>query len=152
MRAVAVFEAAKGGLVLLAGCGALALVHHDVQAMAEALVQRFPFNPASRYPRIFVHAASALTDARLWLFVVGAVAYAAVRFLEAYGLWRQRRWAKWFAAVSGGVYIPIEAYALVQDVTWPKLFAILSNAGVVACMIHALLQSRPGDGETAGQS
>ena len=35
VRVVAMFEAAKGGLVLLAGCGLLALVHHDVQAMAE---------------------------------------------------------------------------------------------------------------------
>ncbi|MCA1678755.1 MAG: DUF2127 domain-containing protein, partial [Actinobacteria bacterium] len=22
-----------------------------------------------------------------------------------YGLWRGRRWAEWFAAVSGGIYI-----------------------------------------------
>ena len=143
------FEAAKGGLVLLAGCGLLALVHHDVQAMAEALAGRFHFNPASRYPRIFVHAATALTDTRLWLLAVGAAGYAAVRFVEAYGLWRQRRWAEWFAVVSGGIYVPIEVYALAHGVTWPKLAALLTNAAMVAYMIYALLQSRRIDRGTA---
>ncbi len=145
MRVIALFEAAKGGLVLLAGCGALALVHRDIQAMAEALVERSHFNPASRYPRIFVHAASGLTDARLWLFAVGAAGYAAVRFVEAYGLWRHRRWAEWFAAVSGGIYIPIEAYALLDGVTWPKLAAMFTNAAMVAYMARALLQRRLSD-------
>ena len=149
VRVVAVFEAAKGGLVLLAGCGALALVHHDVQALAEALVERFHLNPASRYPRIFVHAASALTDARLWLFAVGAAAYATMRLVEAYGLWRQRRWAQWFALVSGGIYVPIEAYALVHAVTWPKLTLMITNAAIVAYMCYALFRTRRSDRETA---
>ncbi len=51
IRIVAAFEAAKGVLVLLVGFGLLALVHHDAQAMAEQLVERFHLNPASRYPR-----------------------------------------------------------------------------------------------------
>ena len=142
---VAAFEAAKGSLVLLAGCGLLALVHHDVQAMAESLVERSHLNPASRYPRIFVQAAGALTDARLWLLAAGAAAYAAVRFVEAYGLWRQRRWAGWFAVVSGGIYVPIEIYELAHSVTWPKLAALILNAAIVAYMSYALFQTRRSD-------
>ena len=145
VRVVAAFEAAKGSLVLLAGCGLLALVHHDVQAMAESLVERSHLNPASRYPRIFVQAAGALTDARLWLLAAGAAAYAAVRFVEAYGLWRQRRWAGWFAVVSGGIYVPIEIYELAHSVTWPKLAALILNAAIVAYMSYALFQTRRSD-------
>ena len=36
VRAVALFEAAKGALVLLAGLGALSLIHHDAQRLAVA--------------------------------------------------------------------------------------------------------------------
>ena len=103
VRAVALFEAAKGALVLLAGFGALSLIHHDAQRLAEQLVGHLHLNPASRYPRIFIDAAAHLTDTRLSLFAILAAAYVLARVVEGYGLWRQRRWAEWLAAVSGGI-------------------------------------------------
>ncbi len=139
---VAWFEAAKGGLVLLVGFGLLALVHQDIQAMAEQLVQRFHLNPASRYPQIFIHALSAATDARLWFLAGTALAYAIIRFIEAYGLWREKRWAEWFAAASGGIYIPIELYELWQGVTWAKTCMLVLNTVIVAYMSHVLWQTR----------
>ena len=63
LRAIAVFEAAKGALVLLAGFGVLGLLHRDLQAIAERLVRFSHLNPASKYPRIFVAAADRVTDA-----------------------------------------------------------------------------------------
>ena len=38
VRAIATLEAAKGALVLIAGCGLLSLVHHDAQRLAGELV------------------------------------------------------------------------------------------------------------------
>ena len=135
---VAGFEALKGVLVLLAGFGLLALVHHDVQGFAERLVEHLHLNPASRYPRVFVQAAGAITDARLWLLATGAGAYAVLRFVEAYGLWRRRRWAEWFAVVSGGIYVPMEIYELMHGITWPKVVALLVNVGIVCFMVREL--------------
>ena len=139
---VAWLEAAKGGLVLLVGFGLLALVHQDIQAMAEQLVRRFHLNPASHYPQIFIHALSAATEARLWFLACTALAYAIIRFIEAYGLWREKRWAEWFAAASGGIYIPIELYELWQGVTWAKTCMLVLNAIIVAYMSHVLWQAR----------
>ena len=149
VRVIAAFEAAKGGLVLLAGFGLLALIHHDVQAVADSLVERFHLNPASRYPQIFLRAAGALTDARLWLLAAGAAAYAFARFVEAYGLWRHRRWAEWLAVLSGGVYAPIEVYELAHGITWPKIAALGLNTVIVCYMSYALLQSRRSDRQIA---
>ena len=118
VRAVALLEAAKGALVLLAGFGALSLIHQDAQRLAEQLVGHLHLNPASRYPRIFVDTAAHLTDARLSLFATLAATYALVRGVEGYGLWRHRRWAEWFAAVSGGIYIPFELYELFKGAAW----------------------------------
>jgi len=72
LKAVAMFEALKGLLVLLAGFGLLALVHHDVQAFVERIVVHLHLNPARHYPRVFIEAAGRLTDARLWLLAAGA--------------------------------------------------------------------------------
>jgi len=138
LRTVALIEGGKGLLVFVVGCGLLALVHRDLQENAEAMVRHFHLNPASRYPRIFVHAASALTDVRLWFLAAGAAAEAGLRFVEAYGLWQERRWAKWLAAFSSGIYLPIEIYELLGGVTWLKLILLLVNAAIVACMVYSL--------------
>lgn len=142
VRGVALLEAAKGALVLLAGLGALSLIHHDAQRFAEQLVGHLHLNLAKRYPRIFLDAASRLTDARLWGLAGLAAAYALVRFVEAYGLWRGRRWAEWFAAVSGSIYIPLELYGLYRGATVISLGALVLNGLIVAVMVGALLRAR----------
>ncbi len=131
LRTVAVFEAAKGLLVMAAGLGLLALLHHDVQHAAEVVVRHLHLNPARHYPRVFLEAAGRVTDARLWLLAAGAFAYSAVRAIEAYGLWRARAWAEWFAILSGTIYLPVEIDALVQHVSALRLGILLSNLGIV---------------------
>ncbi|MEZ0273296.1 MAG: DUF2127 domain-containing protein, partial [Roseimicrobium sp.] len=101
---IAAIEALKGALVLLAGFGLLTLIHHDVHAAAESLVRRFHLNPAHEIPKVFIHAAGTVNDSRIWFLATCAAAYAMVRFVEAYGLWKGRRWAEWFAAISSGIY------------------------------------------------
>ena len=114
VRAVALFEAAKGTLVWLTGFGALSLIHHDAQQFAEQLVAHLHLNPAKHYPHIFIDVAANLTEPRLLALAAMAAMYGLVRFIEAYGLWNGRRWAEWFAAVSGVIYIPFELYDLFQ--------------------------------------
>src|SRR5262245_24516424 len=106
LKAVALFEASKGLFVILAGLGLLALVHYNAQAFVEGLALHLHLNPARHYPGVFIEAAGRLTDARLWLFAAGALAYSALRFTEAYGLWRARPWAEWMGIVSGAIYLP----------------------------------------------
>lgn len=131
--------------MLLVGFGLLALVRHDAQVMTEHLVRRFHLNPASHYPRIFIDAAGAVTDSRLWLLAGAALGYAAVRFIEAYGLWRNRRWAEWFAVATAGIYAPIELYGLFHRVTWAKVSLLIVNTAIVAYMSYALWQTRQRD-------
>ena len=141
LRTVAAFEAAKGVIVLVAGFGLLALVHRDAQAVAERFVGHLHLNPAKHYPRIFIDAAARLTDARLWMLAWLAACYAAVRMVEAYGLWRARRWAEWFAAISGGIYLPLEVFELTRGVTWVRLCTLVVNLGIVAYMVRTLWRS-----------
>lgn len=142
VRTVALFEAAKGTLVLVSGFGLLALAHHRAAQVATLILHRFHLNPASRYPRIFLDVAENLTDTRLWFLALFAFCYAAMRLVEAYGLWRERAWAEWFAVASGGLYVPIEIYELTRGVTWPKLLALMVNLGIVAVMAGALVLHR----------
>ena len=71
-----------------------------------------------------------------------AAFYAALRFIEAYGLWRARRWAEWFAALSGAVYVPIEIYEVWQRLTWVRLTVLTVNLAIVAYMFWLLTETR----------
>ena len=142
IRAVAFFEALKGIVVLLAGSGLLSLVHRDIYEIARVFIEHIHLNPASRYPQIFLDAASRITDTRLLLLALGAAAYAAVRLVEAYGLYFERSWAELLAAVSGGIYVPFEVYGLIHRPTWHGAALLVVNIIIVAIMVHALAQRR----------
>lgn len=159
MRAVAVFEAAKGALVLLAGFGVLKLLHRDIHALAIELIEHLHLDPTKKLPQLFINGASGLTDVQLWLVALLAVVYAVVRFIEAYGLWNGRRWAEWFALVSGAIYLPFEIYELTRGVEAIKVGALAINILVIVYMAFMLRQrarspspSGKGSGEHRGQS
>jgi len=147
VRAVAVVEAAKAALVLLAGFGLLALIHRDVQDLAEKFVRHSHLNPAGKYPRIFLDAADRVTDARLWLYASFAALYALIRSVEAYGLWNERRWAEWFALASSAIYLPVEVYEMWHRFGWVKATIFVTNLAIVAYMGYALRHSADQDRE-----
>ena len=132
--------------MLLAGFGLMRLVHRDVAHAAEALVDRLHLDAAKKYPRIFLDLAANATDLQLWGLAGLAMAYALLRFAEAYGLWFQRRWAQWIAAVSGGIYVPVEIYELARSIMWIKVAALLLNTAVVGYMCYTLWRGAPRSG------
>jgi uncharacterized membrane protein (DUF2068 family) len=138
IRVVALFEAAKGALVVLAGFGLLALVHHNLQDLAEQLVAHLHLDPARHFPRIFIADAGKLGATQHWALAAFAALYGLVRGVEAYGLWHARRWAEWFAALSGSIYVPVELYELATKPSWLSFAALLINLAVVLLMLAAL--------------
>lgn len=142
LRAVAILEAAKGTLVLLVGFGLLSLVHVDIERLAERLVTKAHLNPAAYYSDLFIYAAAHLRGVGVGLLAVAAFAYAAIRFAEAYGLWFERRWAEWLAALGSAIYIPFVLYELARHVTWLKIGALVLNVAIVAFMLYSLSQSK----------
>lgn len=142
MRAIAVLEAAKGLVVVLAGCGLFALVHRDLQALAEELVRHTHLNPASGLPRVFIAWAAELGNGHLMQLALAALAYAAVRLLEAYGLWYERAWGELLAAASGAIYVPFELAELARRPGALSFALLLANLAVVAFMLVRLRRRR----------
>jgi uncharacterized membrane protein (DUF2068 family) len=142
LRVVAVFEGAKGGLVLITGFGVLAFIHQGLHDAAEELVRHLHLNPARHYPRIFLDAAARVTDTQLLLLALSASLYVVVRFVEAFGLWRRKRWAAWFGALSGGIYIPVELFELARGYSWVKMTVLAVNLAIVAYLGYELFESR----------
>jgi uncharacterized membrane protein (DUF2068 family) len=142
LRAVATLEALKGVVVLAVGFGTLSFLGQNTALLAEHLVTRLHLNPASHYPQIFIHAMAEVNNTRLWWIAIFSALYATVRFVEAYGLWKARRWAEWLAALSGAIYIPFELYEIAQHPNGLKVAALLINVVIVAYMVRLLATSR----------
>lgn len=99
---------------------------------------RLHLNAGKSYPNVFVRILEDTSNAELWLIGALVLAYAMVRFAEAWGLWLGRRWAEWLAALSGGVYVPVEIYELARGVSAIKVAALVLNVCVVAYVLRAL--------------
>ncbi len=133
LRAVAVLEAVKGLLAIAASFVFLELVRKDVdlEDAAQNLLYYLHIDPDRRLSHMFVHAAGKVMDANVTLVLVIAFLYAAGRFIEGYGLWRQRVWAEWLAIISGAVYLPFELYKLIRHPNWIHWTILLVNIAVV---------------------
>ena len=147
LHIVALFEGAKGLLVLVVGFELLKFIHKDVHEVALRLVEHFHLNPASHYPRIFLDLTENINDTKLWSMAIAATMYSVVRMIEAIGLWLRKAWAEWFAVLTGGMYIPIEIFEVFHRVTWARITVLVVNLGVVSYLLFVLI--RGGEKRTA---
>ena len=135
---MALFEGAKGLLVLLAGFGLLTFIHRDIHEAALRLVEHLHLNPASQYPRIFLDLLERVRDPQLWGLALAAAMYALVRLIEAVGLWLRKPWAEWFAVLTGGMYIPVELLEVSRSASWPRVTVLVVNLGVVSYLLFVM--------------
>lgn len=142
LHAIALFEAVKGVAALAAGLGLLGLLHYDVRRLALALLWRFRLDPEMHYPELLLHYADLLNGINLRTMAPVAIAYITVRWLEAYGLWKEKAWAEWLAALSGALYIPLEVAHLLHRTTLVNAGVLLANIGVVGFMAFQLWNRR----------
>lgn len=142
LRAVASVEFLKGLVVLLAGFGVLSLVHRDAWDVAESFLEWLHISPDAHYAQVFLNLADQVTDTKLWAVAIGALTYSTLRFVEAYGLWRERAWAEWLALISGAIYLPFEIYELCRRPDWVRLTIFLVNLAVVLYMAYLRTQDR----------
>jgi uncharacterized membrane protein (DUF2068 family) len=135
LRAVATIEALKGFLAILLTACLLFLLHKDVEQVAGDILDAIHMNPEHPISHAVLHMASKMTDGRLWGFAFGALAYATVRFVEAYGLWNRRVWAEWFALLSGSLYIPLEVTQAISHPDAIHLLVLVANIFIVLYML-----------------
>lgn len=73
------------------------------------------------------------------LIGVAAAAYAALEGSEAYGLWRQRRWAEYLTFIATTLFVPYEVYELSEKLTAFRIGAFVIN---LAILLYLLLAKR----------
>jgi uncharacterized membrane protein (DUF2068 family) len=126
-------EAAKGVLAVAIGLAFVEIVRHDVDLEDAALnlLYLLHIDPERRIALALLHAAERMNEANVMTVISLVGLYAGLRFLESYGLWRQRIWAEWLAIISGAIYLPFEVRALVRHPTAVHWAVLLINIVIV---------------------
>ncbi len=135
LRTVAIFEASKGLLALVLAVIVIS-VRNRMEEIAEELLYHLHIGFDRRLAQAVLHGASDLSDMRVWTVLAVAIAYAAVRFTEAWGLWYRRVWAEWFALLSGALYLPIEIQKVAEHQHWLPITVLSVNLAIVLYMLE----------------
>ena len=142
IKVVAAIEALKGTISLVAAVAAWSFAHTNLQTLITALAEHLHLNPAAKYPHIFVLALDNLHNTRMMTLALGAAAYTVLRFIEAFGLYRERSWAEILAACSGAIYVPFEIAECIKHPGILSFSLLIANLAVVAIMVNALFRRR----------
>ncbi len=140
LHAIAFFEAVKGLAASAGLIGLLDLLHQDVRAVVMTLIGRFGLDPEAHYPSMLLHYAELLPDANIHMVVTLGLAYIALRFAEALGLWLGKAWGEYLGALSGAVYIPFELIHLFHEPSAFNWSVVLLNVLIVGYLTHVLRQ------------
>ncbi len=134
LRTVAAIEFLKGILSVLLAFVFYEIIHKDVdlENAAQNLLYYLHINPDRRLSLIFIETAGKVMDANVAVVISVIFLYAAGRFIESYGLWRQRVWAEWLAIISGAIWIPLELYKLVRHPNVIHWVLLLINVVIVS--------------------
>lgn len=130
LRIVAMIDLVKGVVVLAIAFGLLNAHSNVLERGGVSLLQLLDIDSSLLWPRKFLallHAA----DSEKGLLVLAAIAYGALRFVESWGLWRMRNWARWLGIVSCGIYVPFELYYLFRTPSWTSASVLAINLAVL---------------------
>jgi len=134
VRVIAAWEAIKGVMVLLAGGLAVYVLRPEQERTIDEIVGHFHLNPAGHTSHVFQRALDHLQDTHLVLIALGGLLYALLRFVEAYGLWFEKRWGWVLGIASAALYLPLEIREMLNRFSWLSVGLFVVNMIIVALL------------------
>jgi uncharacterized membrane protein (DUF2068 family) len=144
LRLIAVDRAIH--FLVLGALAVLAFVLASHRARIDSLVTRlnsffFGTRTGARPPAHgFVHEVERLLTLDVNTFrLIGAAAaaYALLEGAEAYGLWRQRRWAEYLTFIATTLFVPYEVYEMAAKLTVIRVGAFVLNMAILVYLLFA---------------
>jgi uncharacterized membrane protein (DUF2068 family) len=131
LRVIASFKLVKATLLVAAGVAALGLLNshyaHEISRWATDLA-------ADRHSRVLDMVITRLVDVdekTLRMVSAGSFIYAALFFVEGFGLFYDKRWAEYLTIVTTAGLIPFEVFELSVHVTGIKVEVLIANLAIV---------------------
>ena len=115
LHVIALIEAAKGALALLAASGLELLGPAPLQRAVHAMIATFQLDPDHGAMAWLAHA---INPGSVHLAALVAALYGLLHLAEGWGLWRAKAWASWLGCLTAAAYLPFDLYAFASHRHW----------------------------------
>ena len=128
LHLIALVEAVKGALALLAASGLELIGPAPLQRWVHELIARFQLDP---HHGAIAWLIGAINPGGIHLAALIAALYGIMHLLEGWGLWRAKAWAAWLGCVPVSLYLPLDVFVLFKHPRWLSLVGVAINVGVL---------------------
>ncbi|MEO6365357.1 MAG: DUF2127 domain-containing protein [Luteimonas sp.] len=139
LHAIAVVEAVKGSLAVLAASGLELLGPKPLQTFVHELIAHFQLDPHHGAMALL---AQKINPGSVHLAAAAILAYGGVHLVEAWGLWRAKAWASWLGCLAAAIYLPFDLYALMRYPGWLASSVVAINLLVVWVLARDIVRRR----------
>lgn len=139
LHIIAIVEAVKGSLALLAASGLELIGPAPLQRWAHELIARFQLDPSHGAASWL---AQAINPGSVHLAAAVAALYGIVHLIEGWGLWRAKAWASWLGCIAAALYLPFDIYAFATHHHWLEAVVVAINLLVVWVLARDLMVRR----------
>jgi len=140
LRLIAVYKFVKVTILLLTAWGIRKFLNPDFGAHVEDWANTLRAGYGQRLMHYLVHFFNELSPVRLHVLSTVSMAYAALFFIEGYGLWLGRRWGEILTVIATASLIPFEVFEIVRTRTVAAIVALIANVLIVAYLAYRLRQ------------
>jgi len=128
---IVAFKAVKATILAALGVLLLLAIHSDPVDFVVQIAMAVHLPLTSRLVDRLLTLAFRATPRKEEAFAAAAFGYAMLMATEGVGLYRRRRWARWFTIGATGSLIPLELYEIVRAPRPLRMVILLVNIAVV---------------------
>lgn len=139
LHVIALLEASKAMLALLAATGLEILGPQPLRDGVNALIRRFSLDPDhGTLPSLL----NTISPDAVHLAAAAMIGYGLLHLVEAWGLWKAKAWASWLGCLTASIYLPFDIYAIVRHPGWASWTVLAINLIVVYVLARDLRKRR----------
>jgi len=135
LHVIALLEASKAMLALLAATGLEMLGPQPLRDGVNALIRRFSLDPDhGTLPSLL----NMISPDAVHLAAAAMIGYGLLHLVEAWGLWKAKAWASWLGCLTASIYLPFDIYAIIRHPGWASGSVLAINLVVVYVLARDL--------------
>lgn len=135
---IALFTLLKGSVLLFVGAGLLRLVDAQIATFLAPVMDMFHLQVHARLIHSLLLQLTALSSHNVFLMAEASLLYAALLFVEGFGLWIEASWAAFLTVMSSSVFLPVEFYEVMRQVSVVHVVVLCINLVIVGYLVARL--------------
>ena len=132
---IGVLKLMKALLFILAGLGALRLLHKDLVDILTRFIVALHFDTENHFVNLILEKVALINPHRLREISVFIFCYAALDIIEGTGLVLEKAWAEYLTLILTASFLPWEVFEILHHVTWLKIVILMLNIVVVIFLV-----------------